>query len=255
MVTTAAADNRKMHPNSTNAKRQLENFASRAAGNGARIRILRELIVSKFGPQHIDFTGNSGGGTKVGAPTCTRARSSRIQCTTATLSLALFGDIAKHRKHRNANKIPSFGGARCFVPPLLLVLCFFSDFSRFSRFSMDFRGFQPPQVMVALVRARGPDSESARILPQQLGLGSDFGLQKLYFVSRIGRCRLEFVPRGVLPTSIRNASIRNETLNGGRKQVIFRVRAGAPFALHLASGRLPGRLCDAFTMSVNNPDF
>jgi hypothetical protein len=45
----------KMTPNSTSARRNIDNFASR---NGARIQILREIgLSSHFGPQTCDFAG------------------------------------------------------------------------------------------------------------------------------------------------------------------------------------------------------
>jgi hypothetical protein len=68
-----------MTPNNTNAKRPIENFASRAAGNGARIRSLGEiwfrnqLSIFYAGQQQCDFTSNCGVGTTAGAPICTRA--------------------------------------------------------------------------------------------------------------------------------------------------------------------------------------
>jgi hypothetical protein len=39
-------------------------------------------LASHFGPRTCDFTSNSGGGTTAGAPTRTRVRPSRNQCTT-----------------------------------------------------------------------------------------------------------------------------------------------------------------------------
>jgi hypothetical protein len=46
----------------------------------------KSSLDSKFGPQNINVTSNSGAGTTAGAPTCTRVRPRRFQSTTETLS-------------------------------------------------------------------------------------------------------------------------------------------------------------------------
>ena len=82
----------KMTPNSTNARRKIENVAFRAAGNGARIRKLHaesfrnqvSLLISVH--KHAISRATPVGTPRRGAPTWTRVRPSRIQCTTETLS-------------------------------------------------------------------------------------------------------------------------------------------------------------------------
>jgi hypothetical protein len=85
------ASSTQLTPNSTNTRRNIENVASRAAGNGTRIRNLRDICCRNQVSIHIlvnkcEFTRNTGGGTTAGAPTRTRVRPSRNECTTEILS-------------------------------------------------------------------------------------------------------------------------------------------------------------------------